>query len=771
MHAQQNHRNALVGRDAALAVPVQAAPGVDNYSITLKELLGILRRGRVIILLTVFAVTGFAALLAFQLTPRYTATADVVIAPREVRIIDLDSVSGELPPDRSMVETELDVLKSKFLAQRVIEELGLLADTEINPLIRPENGQPSLFAGLADWVSRSWLTTVGAAGQLPAVFPTAEIEQADQVEDPEPDDERQMAATVGRLLEDLNVRQTGDSQVVSIDFTSTDPEKAARIANGVAELYVAGQRDEKLTATRQAAGWLTDRVDHLRRLVLNSERAVEEYRAAHKMASSGGESLGQQELANLNLQLLTAQAQLAEEEARLLRVRDVHRRGGRYGSLAEVMSSPIIIDLREREADLLRQEGQLSKEYGPQHPMMSKLVAEKDNLARKVDLEVGNIVAGLENEVAVARTRVQALSKALEEAKDRSAATSQAAIALRQLEREAGANRSLYEAFLKRLKETEEQLHLVRPDAKVVSPAEIPQVPSFPKPKFMIGIGFTSSVILGVLLAFLRERLDSVFHTGRQLHQVLGVRSFGLIPAIRVNNRRPRPHLYLLEKPLSAYADAIRSVQKSLELCRTDRRSQVVLVTSTLPREGKTTLTLSLAASVARSGRKVIVVDVDLRNPSIAREINQPCGPGLVEFLSGEASADQVIHSADFQTNLHFIPVTSLTARPVDLLESRQMATLLAGLRVRYDNVFLDGPPALVTDTRAAALLADTILYAVQWNKTKAEIASHGMEALAGSHVSVTGLVLTQVDVALHARYGYGDLPSYYKTYRKYYVD
>jgi succinoglycan biosynthesis transport protein ExoP len=296
-------------------------------------------------------------------------------------------------------------------------------------------------------------------------------------------------------------------------------------------------------------------------------------------------------------------------------------------------------------------------------------------------------------------------------------------------------------------------------------------VPSFPKPKFMIGIGFTSSVILGVLLAFLRERLDSVFHTGRQLHQVLGVPSFGLVPAIRLSKRRPRPHLYLLEKPLSAYADAIRSVQKSVELCRTDRRSPVVLVTSTLPREGKTTLTLSLAASVARSGRKVIVVDVDLRNPSIAREIGQPCGPGLVEFLMGEASADQVIHTAVFHTNLHFIPVKSLTPTPVDLLESRQMATLLAGLRARYDHVLLDGPPALVTDTRAAALLADTILYAVQWNKTKAEIASHGMEALAGSHVSVTGLVLTQVDVALHAKYGYGDLPSYYKKYRKYYVD
>jgi polysaccharide biosynthesis transport protein len=772
MQVQQNHRNTLAGRDSVLVVPVHAAPGVDDSRISLKEFLTILRRRRVTILLTIFAVTGLAALLAFHLTPRYTATAEVMIKPREIRIIDLESVSGELPPDRSMVETELDVLRSKFLAQRVIEQLGLLSDAEINPFIQPEDRQPSLFAGLADWISRSWLTTVGAAKQLPAVFSTVEIEPADDAEGPNSYDyDHQIAATVSQLLEGLNVSQTGESQVISIDFTSTAPEKAARIANAVAELYVAGQRQEKLAATQQAAAWLADRVEHLRRLVLKSEGAVEEYRAANKMAGSGQESLGEQELANLALQLLTAQAQLAEEEARLQRVRDVHRRGGSYGSLAEVMSSPVIIDLREQEANLLRQEGQLSREYGPGHPMMLTLAAEKDNLAFKVDLEVANIVASLENEVAVARTREQALAKALEEAKARSAVTSQAAIQLRQLEREAEANRSFYQTFLERWKQTEEQLDLVRSDAKVVSPAEIPQAPSFPKPKFMIGIGFTSSVILGVLLAFVRERLDSVFHTGRQLHQVLGVASFGLVPSIRLGKRWPRPHLYLLQKPLSAYADAIRSVQKSVELCRTDRRSQVVLVTSTLPGEGKTTLTLCLAASVARSGRKVIVVDVDLRNPTIGREIGQPFGPGLVEFLIGEASADQVIHTADFQTNLHFIPVKSLTPGPVDLLESRQMVTLLAGLRVRYDNVFLDGPPALVTDTRAAALLADTILYAVQWNKTKAEIVSHGMEALAGSHVSVTGLVLTQVDVARHARYGYGDLPSYHKKYKKYYVD
>jgi succinoglycan biosynthesis transport protein ExoP len=771
MQAPQNRKGIPPARHVALPAPAHSITGSTEPGVTIKDFLGIVRRRRIIVLLTICVITGLAALLSFQLTPRYTATARVMIKPREIQVIDLQSVVGDTPPDRVAVETEVDVITSEAHAQRVIEALQLLSDAEFNPLLRPEEAPAPLLAGLTEWVARNWPTTASTAGQL---FEMASPEpgQANLSEQPSSEErQREMTATIGQLLRNLQVSQSPESYVIGLDFTSTDPEKAARIANAVAELYVTGQREEKLAATTEAASWLGKRAEELRHAVLKSDRAIEEYRAAHKIVSGQQGSLGQQELANLNLELVTARAQRAEREVRLRRAREVRTNRGGYESLAEVMSSPVIISLREKEAGVLQQEAQLSQEYGAAHPVMLELAEQQKKLASKIDLEVANIIANLENEVAVADSRERALADALEEAKDRSAVTSRAEIELRQLERESDANRSLYQAFLTRLKQTEEQLDLVRPDAKVVSTAAVPQSPSFPKPKMMIAVGFTSSVLLGTLLALLRERLDSAFHTERQLHEILGIASFGLVPALRRSRRRPKPHRYLLEKPLSAYADAIRSVQKCVELSCGDRRSQVVLVTSTLPGEGKTTLALSLAASAARSGRKTILVEVDLRHPSVAREIGQPFGPGLVEFLTGEAAADEIIHVAQFQNNLHFIPVKGLTWTPVDLLESREMAVLLAGLRTRYDFVFLDAPPALVTDARVAALLADTVLYAVQWKKTTVEVASHGLSALAGSCIPVAGLVLTQVNLAKQAKYGYGDVASYYGEYKKYYID
>jgi capsular exopolysaccharide synthesis family protein len=575
---------------------------------------------------------------------------------------------------------------------------------------------------------------------------------------------------VANFLKKLDVSRGGRSYAISVDFTSTDPAKAARIANAVTRSYVDTQLADKEAATTEATQWLTERVEQLRERVLKSERAVEEYRAANQLADGSGRGLNDQQLATLTARLIDVRAEREEKAARLAQVREVLKSGAGYDALAEVMSSPVALMLREQETTLLRQKAQLSREYGERHPMMLQLEAERQDLAAKIEREGRNVIQTLESEVRVAGRREQALEEGLLKAKGQSSVINRARIQLTELEREAAANRTIYETFLARLTETREQQDLLQADARVISAAFVPAEPSFPKPRLMLVSGFVMSLTTGLLFAFLTEHLDGGLHAGRHLEQQLGVTNLGLVPAVRRLKRRQRHHQYLLEESLSEYAEAIRSVRKALQLLNVDQPPKVVMVTSTLPGEGKTTLATSLAASMASSGFNTMLVDLDLRHPSVAREFTQPVDRDLIDFMTGRATLDDVVHSDPSVEGLSYIPIKQLTRSPLNLLESKKMSSLVVRLRASYDYVVLDTPPTLgITDARATARLADAVLFVVRWRRTKAEPALRGLELLKESHARVAGAVMTQVNLRKLAKLGYGDPGEYYKAYKAYY--
>src|ERR671919_1816800 len=258
-------------------------------------------------------------------------------------------------------------------------------------------------------------------------------------------------------------------------------------------------------------------------------------------------------------------------------------------SASEVLSSPVILDLRGREMDLLHQEAQLSREYGEQHPRILELRAEQAKLADRIDHEIENVIANLENDVAVARSREQAHAEHLRETKGQSAASGQSEVQLRELEREAAASRALYETLLVRLKETEQQQEIVQADARLISPAQLPDVPSSPSPKLFAMIGFTASLVFGSMLALLLEQLDDTLRTGRQVEELLGVPSLGLVPKIAGAEAATRLHGHMIDRPQSAYAEAVHALHTQVCLAGADRPPPAaVMVTSALPGEGKT---------------------------------------------------------------------------------------------------------------------------------------------------------------------------------------
>ena len=421
------------------------------------------------------------------------------------------------------------------------------------------------------------------------------------------------------------------------------------IANQIAERFVDDQLKGKLSATDKATGWLEQRLAELKVEVQKSDQAVARYKVENNIVEAGGGTLNDQELADLNGQLIGARTELADLQAKLRLVRDLRGSEVALESVSDVTNSPVILRLREQVTELERQESELRTLYGERHPRMLQLRDEKDKVAAAIRSEVGRVARTMENDVRVAASRVASIEAALGGLKNRNTKDRAASVQLAELERVALANRTLYEQLLQRFNETRDQQGIVQADARVVAMAAPPAVPSSPGPKLFAAAGFTVSLVLGSLLAILLERLDRGLRSAREVETALGLTTLGLVPRLDRLRRNQRPHQYLREKPLSSYAEAIRGVLTALKLSNPQNPPKVILVTSSLPEEGKTTFAVSLASLVARSQKRVLLIDLDLRHPERASRAGLAGlgGPGRVHGRRADAAGGGPQRSRD----------------------------------------------------------------------------------------------------------------------------
>lgn len=752
------------------SAPTTSAPPYYGYGavhedpVDARALTKIVQRHRGLILLTVLAISGLSALLAFNLTPRYTGVATVTIDPRATRLVNTEAVLEEQTQDVRAFETQVRLLQSRSFAQRVIDRANLLADPEFNPALRPPE-EPGPIAQnvqrLTEWLSGTVLAGTGFA--MPAATPRAPSHAIGDAT---------LEAAIGQLLGNLEVSRAGESYAISIAFTSTDPYKAATIANQIAEQYVEEQLGTKQGAAARAAQWLRGRLAELREQLLASENAIAKFRAENELIDNKGVTLNSAQLTALHSQLIETRAQRAEKETKLNLLRRLRSEGQSFESVNEIILSPMIASLRTLQTELMRQEAQLQQEYGPRHPKIIQLNAERQKLADRLYGEIQNIISAFESEVSFLRNRERALEESLEQSKQSVAVGQRAEVQLNELQREAEATSDLYKAMLERYKKLSEQQETIEAGAEVISAAPLPRGPSFPQPKLIIAAGFTSSLVVAGLLALIAESFQTGLRSTRQIETALGVSCLSHVPQVRVK-KDCQPYHLPTRKPRSAYAEAVRAVHVGLQFAQLDRAPRVVLVTSSLPGEGKSTLALSLAAAAAASGHKTLLMDLDLRHPSIRPASSQPVtAPGLVELVSGDVRLEDAVYTDPAQPNLDLITVKRSPANPSDILASQQMTQLVGKLRPRYKLIVLDTPPILgLTDTKVAMHLADAALFVVRWGKTKTEVASNGIAALRECRAPIAGAVLTQVDLEAHAKGAYGDAAAYYGTYKQYYLE
>jgi succinoglycan biosynthesis transport protein ExoP len=750
-----------ISEDAQRQSPEQSAA---ETGLDIKDFLGILRRRKKLILSTILLVTSLAALAGLQLTPKYTATALVMIDPRKSNVVDVESVIQGLGTDASTVESQVRLISSRFQLEALASDLGIFQDPEFNEVLRsPDRNVQLQVAGplelLISWLPESWLVATGLAAE-PLAVTEAELPYL------------QHEATIEEFGKALKVTPEGRSYVIRIAFTSESAKKAATVVNATANRYVDMLREEKLGKTELATAWLAQRLDELRHEVEVAEGAVEQYRADHNINDVNGVTLNEQRLFDVNQRLSALRSDHAAARAKVAQIGAMRTSGfDAVEAVPEVLSSATIINLRERETQLLKEESELRSTFGAKHPRIVSIQQEKATLVRKIQAEVGRILKTIENDADVTASRIAALENEIATVSGGTSLDREISVKLHELERDADASRNIYNSFLERYKETADQQQLIEADAKVVSTAAPPTTPSTPGPILFGAVGFTASLMLGTLLALLMERFDNGLRNARQCEQALGLPALGLVPRLERLRRSQKPHQYLMAKPLSAYAESVRAIYTSLQLSNVDDPPKVVLITSSLPQEGKSTLALSLATFAAASGQRVILVDVDMRHPNVHRDLGVQPTHGLVEYMAGERELDEVVKESQ-ETGISYLPIKRQTANPTDLLGSQKMKQLLTQLRQRFDFVVLDSAPLLgVTDTKVVSRFTDSVLFVMQWDKTSRDTAVNALAHMREAKGHVAGVVLSQVDVRKHAQYGYGDVGQYYGKYQKYYVN
>ncbi|MDV7339293.1 polysaccharide biosynthesis tyrosine autokinase [Terasakiella sp. A23] len=728
---------------------------VDEVDI--QELLRTLWRRRMVIISTTILLTALVTLVTLQLTPRYTASANVMLETRQSNVVDIESVVSGMSAEMATVLSEVEVIRSTSLIRRVVEKLNLVRDPEFNSELAEKPWFKSIL-DLETYFDREILVSMGLR--------KVEIELSEQEAE-----EELLAKVVENVKSKLSVSPVRRSLVITIAFTSTNPKKAALIANTVADNYIVDQLEAKFDATRRASSWLNDRIAGLRDKVQKAEAAVETYRIALTGKIGGSTEMTTQQISELNSQLILARAKRAEANARLRQVEDLMRTSGDLASAAEVLNSPLIHRLRDQEAQVMRKVSELESRYGERHPKMIKAKAELKDLRKSIENEVRKIAQSLKNEMVVARARENTLKQNLNQLEGKQGVQNQASIKLNELEREAKASRLLYENFLNRFKETSEQQNLQQADARVISKADVPILASFPKKKLIIAVAFIGSAFLGVVLVFLLERLDNSFRSSDQLELYTGYPAIGMIPLVTGNllNRKTVGR-YPIEKPASTISEAIRTLRTSMLLSDVDNPPKVVGVTSTVPSEGKSTVALWLTQVCAMSGQRALLIDCDLRRPSVHRSLDMENEYTLVEILAEECSLKDAIQK-DTQSNMHVIPGKVTQANALDLLSSEHMETTLNELRKHFDMIVLDCPPVLaVSDAKIVGQLTDKMLYGVKWDSTPRGLVQTGLRAAKEAKIDLAGVVMTQVNVKKHAKYGYGDYGYYYGKYKDYYT-
>jgi capsular exopolysaccharide synthesis family protein len=677
----------------------------------------------------------------------------LLIEKERLQIVDVQEVIATDTRAPDYFQTQLTILGSPSLAMRVIQDLHL----DEHPAFAPETEGESLSA----IVQAALADVVGALRKETLTSPEIEDES--------------LYSILKAYLERLEIVPIGRSRVVNVSFASHDPALAAQVANAHAEAYIERLFSMKLSASKGAGQWIQGRLDEALQKLKMSKEALQTFLEREKIvlmptmsaAGSGAEEspLGRM-LSGMNADLAAARTERIGLETLLQQVKDISNTAYMMQSFPQVIENPFIQGLKARYVELNREYVALAKKYGPRHQRMVVVQDEIEDLEKRLSSEVGKIVNSIEIKLKQARAREASLTDELERVKEEVMGLSKKTLQLSMLQQEVESNREIYEMLLKREKETSLTSGLNTSNLFILDPATIPREPLKSQRRKALLMAVFAGLGLGLGLTLFLDYFDTAFHGPDEVKKHLGVPFLGPIGLVSgKNGKEGGSELEILREPRSHFAECMRNVGTNIVFSLPEGSQKAIVITSSNPFEGKTLIAANLAVVMAEMGRKVLLIDADMRVPRVHRLFDLPLEPGLSNLVFKTCPVRDPIQDTHVKS-LKVLPAGSIPPNPVAVLSSSGMNLLTDAFKRHFDLVLFDTPPILsATDASLLGAAVDGVILVLQAATTKRDTAKRALEQLTQVKASALGVILNQVDFK-RERYYY----SYYSNYNYYYT-
>lgn len=733
----------------------------SQQKVHLRDYLWVVRKRAWTLIAVLVILVTTVTIKTFNTRPMYGANARLLIEKEELNIVSFKEVLAVNPTAEDYYRNQLEVLKSRSLAKRVIDKLDLKNNPEFAP---PKgNGKFEVMASLVFWFKRlSPPNGLSSRSSKDKGTETAADASAVDVN----------SKLIDNLLNRLTATIVKDTGVINVSFSGYYPETVTHITNAIVEQYLQQDLERRFSASQEALKWLDGRLKVVKDALNESEMSLQRYKERESLitlenmsAIEEKHNIVLQKLAELNTAVTNAKTERIGLETLYNELQRLSAQPEMIESVPAVIQNRLIQDLKGTYVTLSGECSQLGERYGPKHPKFIRMEREMGTVKSKIALEVKKIISSIETEYKVAKAREDTLREALEQQKQEAMDLNRKAIQYGVLKREVETNRLMYNTLLTRMKETSLTGGLKNSNIRILDTAEVPRLPVKPNKKLNIMLALIVGLTLGTGITFFLEYLDDTIRTPDDLERNLRMPFLGAVGTVKSGKKgeQGNAELFALNSPRSSMAECIRSVRTNIVFSSSNEPKKLLMVSSAGPKEGKTIITANLAVTMAQAGKNTLVVDADMRRPRLNKLFGVERTPGLSNLLVEDIDLNSTIKGTDVP-NLSVLSCGLVPPNPSELLGTDAMEILCNKMRERFDCVIFDSPPVMsVTDAIVLARLCDGVILIVKSGFTKRDPVLRTISQLSDAKSKILGAVLNNVDFGrdryyyqYYYHYGYG---------------